>query len=155
MLRHSHAGDSHVADHASSGHKAQTICEHCHKHSHHDHGDHKHCGHQREAADLAPNGRHVHLSCFGYCFTIPSPVDSDTHDKLPVTVDLTVGGKSVASTMSTQPLLMMWLELGSELPQALREVPPTGALTCFSSTPTTIAPLCDVARHERSGAQLI
>jgi len=154
-LRHSHAGEDHSADHTSSGMKSETIGEHCHGHSHHDHGDHKHCTHPCDAADLSPDGRHVHLSCFGYCFTFPSPVDSDTNNEVPVAVDLTVGGKSVASTMSAQPLLVTWLDLGSQLPQGLREVLPAGALTCFSSTPTPMAPLCDVARHERSGAQLI
>jgi hypothetical protein len=119
------------------------------KHSH-EGGDrpHHHSRHEHHHHGLGQSQAHVHLAFFGVEFTMP--VGSDDEDDAPTPGQMTF---LVAAPMApgvdydSQFLLLPQptLELGNSSP----------CEPAFRSKTVVAAPLCDTARHERSGVQLI
>jgi hypothetical protein len=115
-----------------------------HTHSHHDLATHAHDDHGIERPRP-----HLHVALFGIEFTLPIDSDDDDDDAgqshatflsaAPAGLDASLSFAHFAA--SAQPMV----DLG-ELPQAA----PT-----FRCKTAIAAPLCDTARHERSGVQLI
>jgi len=113
--------------------------------AHHDHGDcdHQH-GHSHDG--ISASHAHRHVTLLGLEFTLPLESTDDDGD----------GGDTVL--ISTK--LSIAIELDATMLSALASPqaeygPPIGQRPTFRIKAAIAAPLCDTARHERSGVQLI
>ena len=159
-IAHSHAD-------SSDPHSVRSARAH-HKHAHAWHHDHGHdCAtkgngqhhHEPSSASRVESDRshlHLHLSVFGREVILPfgnPPTDSDRSDPADTVIVQLFDGDLIAPS----PCLSLDLstDLVSMMPHA-RFVPAAAfQLGCFSDTGRTESLLCDTARHERSGVQLI
>jgi hypothetical protein len=116
----------------------------------HVHGDrpHSHHGHRHHELDGISRSRaHLHVTLLGVDFTLPVPSDDDDQSAqgqptyvvgAPVVVDV---------AHAAQPVFPV--KPGPDLGEPCRCEP------VFRCKTALAAPLCDTARHERSGVQLI
>jgi hypothetical protein len=147
---HAHPGGDRAHDH-------QTVDSRPHSHSHdgdhrHPHAADDHITHRNQITGAIP---HVHLSCFGLDFTLPidSESDSPLHDSIEWNVGLcgevwqscvtvrTAYSSSAAIPIAPFIYAVNLVKLNSRLSRGFR-------IACH-------IPLCDTARFERSGVQLI
>jgi hypothetical protein len=96
---------------------------------------------------------HVHVSCFGYHFTYPSPIDSqDAKQDLRGPI-LTQSVSNLVLCAPAQSVAAEFVPIADiEAGRCEEVIEPASAR--FTSMPV-VAYLCDTARHERSGVQLI
>ena len=159
-VAHSHAGssDPHTVRSAGAHHKHEHAC-------HHDHGagsatlghvQHRHEPLPTSIVEADRSGRHLHFSVFGRELVLPfgnPPTDSDQSNPTDRVIVQLVEGDLIA------PSPCLSLDLSIELLSMVshpRFVPAAAfQLGCFSDTGRTESLLCDTARHERSGVQLI
>jgi len=142
-LEHSHAGGENQHDHAA-------LAEHSHDHGHD--GTH---GHENPTATTGISNSvcHVHVSLLGVNFTFPSspgPNESKSDSGKQTAVIAGVVGASMPPVQVRTAF--DFAPLGTRL-DYYRPVLPVAPR--FSCIPAISAPLCDTARHERSGVQLI
>jgi hypothetical protein len=119
-------------------------------HSH----DHAHCGHtedgqshQHQHNGVGSSVAHVHVTLFGVDFTLPADSDDDeNHDArctffgpAPNAIELDQSASDFSAV--AEPVF----DAGEPLAMVLT----------FRSIAASAAPLCDTARHERSGVLLI
>jgi hypothetical protein len=139
-LQHAHADGETRHTHDAP---ATEIREAGHKHSH----VHPH------TAELSGFCSHLHFSVLGIAFTSLPPNPDDDSDQWPRLVLSPLGGGSVVGDLSgseCNPLVVVNMD------DRLAETRPISHWADrFASMPAVAAPLCDTARHERSGVQLI
>ncbi|MBI3463274.1 MAG: hypothetical protein HY000_09475, partial [Planctomycetes bacterium] len=123
----------------------------------HDHGGDSSSEHEIPAATIAVSNHvgylHMHISVLGIDVTVPvspGPNESngDSGEHTVVIAGLVGDSMPPAQVRTAFDLGLVDARLdyhGPALPFAPR----------FSCTPAIAAPLCDIARHERSGVQLI
>ncbi len=146
-LWHAHAGGERPHRHHTPTAKH---CEHEYKHHGHSHA-HPH------PSELLGADSHVHLWLFGFEFaSLPLPYDSredsDGEWRQFVASPFSVG-PSVRQLSGTEYNLFVVAIVNDRL---LETRPISLHLADrFASLPAIAAPLCDTARHERSGVQLI
>jgi hypothetical protein len=100
--------------------------------------------------------RHLHFQLLSLQLTLPdsrTPSNNQDHDPSPELVFVRVGRETTPSTAranqdSVQMLAPVFLGV-------LPDSPGSALSTAFAFGSVTIALLCDRARHERSGVQLI
>jgi len=110
-----------------------------HVHTHHGH-DHAHNGVESSYA-------HVHVTLFGVDFTLPADSDEDTdHDARCTFLGPSPSGVVMDQSASHSSLV------AEPVMDAGR---PLSIVPTFRSIAAAAAPLCDTARHERSGVLLI
>jgi hypothetical protein len=117
--------------HAHAGGQQPHI--HAHGHAHHDHG--------------LGQFVHVHLTVFGFDFTLPAETDEGDDD----------GGCPVClsaeyASVDSKPAPSGFVPLDGTLADQGHLLPAVAPFRCRTAI---AAPLCDTARHERSGVQLI
>jgi len=156
-------GISHAHGEGSRAHEHQAAREHAHKHSHYGHS-HASRNDQRALPVVLTDSagfcsgctQHVHISCFGWSFTLPaeskdgeSDFDASGSPAVVIVRPLDVMATTALSESSIGAAL--WALEAFEATDCS-----TSALTRprFSCTPIAVRPLCDTARHERSGVQL-
>jgi hypothetical protein len=157
-MQHEHAHGDKAHDHNPT-----SLQDHAELHegecSHH----HLHDTHEGPANSAAPAGvqqisdsvKHTHLCWFGICFSLPNSHDSDSDTQSERNEPGIVPEVSAATVMAAQsPTLEATYELRQECAGG---VPVAAEVThaTFTCIPAIAAPLCDTARHERSGVQLI
>lgn len=145
-LEHAHAGGDKQHEHAAlAGHS-------------HDHGNHvadPFDGYENPTATIAisnPVG-HLHVSWLGIIVTIPSspvPYESKSDAGNPTAVVAGLFGDTMPPTQERSAFDLA--SLGTRLDYHRPVLPFAPRFAC---TPAVSAPLCDTARHERSGVQLI
>jgi len=146
-FRHTHPGGDQPHDHLQTA---------SHRHVDHGGGD--------DQCNLCPDlsGRcvvitncvsHVHVSCFGFHFTYPSPIDSqDAKQDLRGPI-LTQSVNNLVLRAPAQSVAAEFVPIADiEVGRCEAVIEPASAR--FTSMPA-VAYLCDTARHERSGVQLI
>jgi len=135
-----HAHDS--ADHRPTAH---------HEH----HGGANHAAVQCHMDNLLPPVVHWHYSWLGLNNSIPVSVGSPDAGRAQTESTFAVvrllGDELPHFRPSPSPAVFLALGCGLSLPL----VPMAGAITRCAEIPAAAAPLCDSARHERSGVQLI
>lgn len=163
-LRHSHSGGNLAHDHvaASTVHEHPHGHKHCHGHKHagREHHRHRHAhrhSHDASLHDASLNGAspHLHLNFLGWALFLPAPLSD------PLDAD----GNSTAEP---QPRLVRLVDhdqiqsrdsspaLGpSSLPAVAAPYASVALARQFwdPQIPSSAQPLCDSARHERSGVQ--
>jgi len=107
-------------------------------HYHHDHGHPDH-----EGTGLA----HAHVTLFGVEFTIPAESSNDESDESRAT--FLIAAPVIACEMSHDCSLVHLAQPILNAGELIQIVP------AFRCKTAIAAPLCDTARHERSGVQLI
>jgi len=155
-MSHAHGGGCRPHEHRDQQQSA-------HKHSHHGHS-HASCQHPHAPSDPRTNSagicttctRHVHISCFGWSLTLPGESgDGNSADQ--------VSGSH--GVIVVRPFDVNAAATSSEAAfGAASGMADAGEISCFSlpaldrprfsSAPIAAGPLCDTARHERSGVQL-
>jgi hypothetical protein len=113
-----------------------------------------------EVADCYPEitdcVSHIHILWFGFHLTHPSPIDSKGSDS----GSREGAGTAFVQSLSEADFVVSMRNVVTALLQFVGDDPGSGhkiiesARGRFSSMPATVAPLCDTARHERSGVQL-
>ncbi len=117
---------------------------HLHEHDLHEHDLHEHDLHEHEGA--GESQWHLHVALFGVEFTLPAEPDNDDADAgelsylIAAPATLTVAQASVSLVPSAV---------------SLNTARPLQLLPHFRPKPASAAPLCDAARHERSGVLLV
>jgi hypothetical protein len=147
-FRHTHPGGDQPHDHLQTA-------------SHDRHVDH---GRGDDQCDFCPDlasscvvitncVSHVHVSCFGFHFTYPSPIDSkDPKQDLRGPI-LTQSVSNLVLRAPAQSVTGEFVPIADiEAGRCEEVIEPASAR--FASMPI-VAYLCDTARHERSGVQLI
>jgi hypothetical protein len=153
---HSHDADGHV-HHSANGLASANVAEaehHDHGIGRHSHGvDHGLCG--SESHVLTAAASHWHYSWFGFNVTLPDPTagherEQDDRDFAPW---IGVSSNDNISLARTQASPSEFLSLDADWPDM---AVPTLCIIIGAAPPQrSAAPLCDSARHERSGVQLI
>lgn len=135
-MRHTHANGGLPHDHHAPAGRPASPCEHC------------------AIEDATP---HWHVCWFGVQFTFTAPSSTDGEgptDRVPSS-----GGSTTIVSLTDLPLVVPSEAAGRILPPE-----PAAPLSVAASRPVaahrpampdTGARLCDIARHERSGVQLI
>jgi len=164
-FRHAHAGGDAPHTHGSDG--DPHVSSHCHNHDNHCHEGsghghrhpHQHPGEmEMPAADatIEPVTAHVHVWLLGFQFTLPVPRGSETEDEgsQPILISLASGEFVQAPCLSPKNDCAGNLCLTPSLLRNEGFLPPELSCRSAESRPSS-PPLCDTARHERSGVQLI
>jgi len=168
-VRHLHAGGEHPHWHDADGHvhygaedlAATMIAEdddygHGHSHHgdlHHEEGDH-HDACVSDSRLLASAANHWHLLLFGLNVMLPVPPggqDGDEDDQGAMRWLGLAAGDNVSLQMNEGPAESISLDMV----QVASAVPTLCTVEFHASPQRIAAPLCDAARHERSGVQLI
>jgi hypothetical protein len=125
-------------------------------HSHHDdwhhdsrHHGHGHHGQEREHHGAGESHAHVHVTLLGIGFTLPAP-DNDSEEESEQGHPTYLVTAPIASVAGASLWHLVWC--AQPLPELGQISPSTGT---FRPQTVGAAPLCDTARHERSGVQLI
>jgi len=145
-IRHAHAGG-----HPPHNHKG--IDRRVRNSHHHDLISSEVAGCCPEITDCVS---HIHISWFGFHFTHPSPIDSKGGDS----GSREGAGTAFVQSLSEADFVVSSRNVVTALLLFVGDDPGSGhkiiesARGHFSSMPATGAPLCDTARHERSGVQL-
>lgn len=156
-VRHSHAGGERAHRHSVHGPGATHLSHHHHHvgepvHSHNDHDAVVDCWHRQPGTAVG----HCHLAWFGFELVLPTPAlpSSSQGDNGPTQEFVRpfaendfIPGLQQATSGANVLLLTAALPSISGL---VIDAPP-----CHAATDSVANHLCDTARHERSGVQLI
>lgn len=98
---------------------------------------------------------HRHLLWLGFELTLPAPAEKQPYDE-----GAGSGGETFVRLIGEQPPELARPALAVDRPPAPLAAPPeritaASARQSLAATAVVAAPLCDTARHERSGVQLI
>jgi hypothetical protein len=160
-IRHAHAGGEHPHSHDADGHVHYPADDlpneadhHGHANSCHSHGDH-HALNGHEAELLTASTSHWHYFWFGLNVTLSDPLSGHEsneadHDAVPW---IGLASNDTVSLVPPQVSLAEFLSLDAT--QAFASGPTLCIIRCNAPPQRIAAPLCDTARHERSGVQLI
>jgi len=149
-IDHAHRGGDKPHQHAQASHARR----HGHPHRHHAHLAKRAT---YKTFEIANRERHVHVSWFGVELTLRAPVlpddsmrEVDGQSQFVVVPCVVVPVDSQSTQLKPDIWLSTQFESGGA--HSFMPVPISGR---FSNTPAIATPLCDTARHERSGVQLI
>ena len=149
-FRHSHSGGNESHEHGNAG---AAVAFQPSEHSHH---DHRHSDStDRFLLSAADDSSHVHTSWLGLDFHWPASENPTTHegdDGLPSSIILIFAGQSYMPRLAGLPPPGCSVAYAA-LPTDAAIVP--DELTESSPAQVASPPLCDNARHERSGVQLV
>ena len=142
-FQHAHDGGDKPHDHEAS-------VEHSHSHDH-DCAEHHHHHGTRDPRLLTNSVAHVHVSCFGFEFSLPLQDESE-HSDLSNSGSIAFV-KPHDECLQAPPAVnaILYTLLMPHVIQSSGILPIVGH---FSFRPADSIPLCDTARHERSGVQL-
>jgi hypothetical protein len=119
---------------------------HSHLHARHVHAHHGH-DHEHVHDGVESSYAHVHVTLFGVDFTLPADSDDDkNHDARCTFLGQAPSGVEMDQSNSHSSLV------ADPVMDAGR---PLSIVPTFRSIAAAAAPLCDTARHERSGVLLI
>jgi hypothetical protein len=145
-VRHAHAGGHEQHSHVVPPGAAREV-EHEHPHEH----PHTH----PHAAELVESCAHLHFNLFGVELpALPVPADDEDSDHSPALVPSPLGVGTIVNDLPGSECNRLVLV---SLDDGLVETRPVAWQWAdrFASVPAVAAFLCDTARHERSGVQLI
>lgn len=145
-VQHAHGGDHQIHDHKTTPAK----------HAHHQHS-HPHQSESQSTIEEFPTW-HRHVSFLGWDFHLPtsdspncpSPGSGDLGDQFETLVRLFDTNVVVGSAPSVD-----WVGMGLPLVMDWPLIENEGAISRFGKQTLASLPLCDTARGERSGVQLI
>ncbi len=150
-VRHSHSLGERVAGH----HRHAAADGHVHNHHH---VAHRHPGSLEGSVCTAIGERpgwHLHLNMLGFEMTLPDPLSSSNESESsghPNVVAVAVG-REVLSDAATLPSSVPQGSPLTTTPTSQSDAAPMLAVV-WSDPPVSCTPLCDRARHERSGVLL-
>jgi hypothetical protein len=155
-IQHSHEGGNRPHHHTAKVEHSHSHSYHHHEHSHHEHS-HVAAAPIREAAfEISNCFRHLHVFWLGMELTFPSPASpndqNSASDGRTQFVATSLLGNSAVSQQTHRAPDALLTPIATHGPDSIVTVPISGR---FSNTPAAVTPLCDTARHERSGVQLI